>query len=70
MACIIFFTEFAENGSIYDYIHKDHKQPPIIWATQVAKGMFMEVKAMPLIATHYIRNVASLLPWYLQLSIH
>jgi len=49
MACIIFFTEFAENGSIYDYIHKDHKQPPmsqiILWATQVAKGMFMEVKA-------------------------
>jgi len=49
MACIIFFTEFAENGSIYDYIYKDHKRPPmsqiLLWATQVAEGMFVEVKS-------------------------
>ena len=43
MACI-YFTEFAENGSIYDYIHKEHKKPPLsqilLWATQVAEGMY------------------------------
>ena len=49
MACIIFYTEYAENGSIYDYIYKNHKQPPLsqilLWATQVAEGMFVEVRA-------------------------
>ena len=44
MACV-YFTEFAENGSIYDYIHKEHKKPPlsqmILWAVQVAEGMYL-----------------------------
>ena len=48
MTCM-YFTEFAENGSIYDYIHKDHKKPPLsqilLWAVQVAEGIvFMAVK--------------------------
>jgi len=38
-------TEFAENGSIYDYIFKQHKQPHppqiILWATQIAEGTVM-----------------------------
>ena len=42
---IFFFPEFAENGSIYDYIYKEHKKPPLsqilLWATQVAEGMVM-----------------------------
>ena len=42
MACM-YFTEFAENGSIYNYIHKDHKKPPLsqilLWAVQVAEGI-------------------------------
>ena len=37
-----FFTEFAENGSIFDYIHKKHKQPSLTqslqWAKEVAEG--------------------------------
>jgi len=42
MACIIFLTEFAEFGSIYDYIHKEQQQPPLsqmlLWAAQVAES--------------------------------
>ena len=38
-------TEFAENGSIYDYIFKQHKQPHLpqvkIWGTQIAEGTVM-----------------------------
>ena len=41
------FTEFADNGSIYDYIHKEHKQPPLsqglLWAVQVAEGMLKTI---------------------------
>ena len=37
-----FFTEYAENGSIFDYIHKKHKQPSLTqslqWAKEVAAG--------------------------------
>ena len=44
MACM-YFTEFAEKGSIYDYIHQEHKKPPlsqmILWAVQVAEGMYL-----------------------------
>ena len=44
MACM-YFTEFAENGSTYDYIHKEHKKPPLsqmlLWAIQVAEGMYL-----------------------------
>ena len=40
---IIFFTEFAESGSVYDYVHKEQKQPPLsqmlLWAAQVAEGI-------------------------------
>ena len=43
MACM-YFTEFAENGSIYNYIHKEHKKPPLsqilLWAVQVAEGVY------------------------------
>jgi len=43
----IFFIEFAENGSIYDYIHEQHKQPSlsqiILWSTQVAEGILLRV---------------------------
>ena len=39
------YTEFAENGSIYDYIHEEHKKPPLsqilLWAAQVAEGMYL-----------------------------
>jgi len=43
LACILnFFTEYAENGSIYDYIHKKHEQPSqrqnLQWAKEVAEG--------------------------------
>ena len=35
-------TEYAENGSILDYIHKKHKQPSLTqslqWAKEVAAG--------------------------------
>ena len=44
MACM-YFTEFAEKGSIYDYIHQEHKKPPLsqmlLWAVQVAEGMYL-----------------------------
>ena len=44
MACM-YFTEFAENGSIYDYIHQEHMKPPLslilLWAVQVAEGMYL-----------------------------
>jgi len=37
-----FLSEYAGNGSIYDYIHVDCKQPPLsqslVWATQVVEG--------------------------------
>ena len=36
------FTEYAENGSIFDYIHKKHKQPSLTqslqWAKEVVAG--------------------------------
>ena len=39
------FTEFAENGSVFDYIFKECKQPSpsqiLLWATQVAEGTVM-----------------------------
>lgn len=46
-----FFTEFAENGSIFDYIHKKHKQPSLTqslqWAKEVAEGtIWGEVKCV------------------------
>jgi len=35
-------TEFAENGSIYDYIHVQRKHPPmeqrLLWLKQMAEG--------------------------------
>ena len=38
----MFFLEFAENGSIYDYIHKKHMEPTlkqsVIWAKEVTEG--------------------------------
>jgi len=45
------FTEFAENGSIFDYIHKKHKQPSLMqslqWAREVAEGtIWGEVKCV------------------------
>jgi len=37
------FPEFAENGSISDYIHVEHKQPSpkqrLLWLKQMAEGM-------------------------------
>ena len=48
LIAVNFFAEFAENGSIYDYIFKEHKQPPpsqiLLWATQVAEGMVVAIK--------------------------
>jgi len=39
----MFFAEFAENGSVFDYIFKECKQPSpsqiLLWATQVAEGI-------------------------------
>ena len=36
------FLEFAENGSIYDYIHKKHNEPTlkqsVLWAKEVTEG--------------------------------
>ena len=44
MTCA-YFTEFAEKGSIYDYIHQEHKKPPLsqmlLWAVQVSEGMYL-----------------------------
>ena len=42
---ILFYTtEFAENGSIFDYVYKEKKQPSLQqgldWAEQVAEGMW------------------------------
>jgi len=38
-----FSPEFAENGSIFDYIHVEHKQSSLaqrlLWLKQVAEGM-------------------------------
>ena len=37
-----FHTEFAENGSVYDYIHVEHKDPSLVlrmlWAKEVVEG--------------------------------
>ena len=42
---VILFLEFAENGSIYDYIHKEHKEPTleqsVLWAKEVTEGKFI-----------------------------
>ena len=39
----IFFPEFAENGSVFDYIHVNHKQSSLaqrlLWLKQMAEGM-------------------------------
>ena len=39
------FLEFAENGSIYDYIHKKHNEPTlkqsVLWAKEVTEGKFV-----------------------------
>ena len=75
MACIIFLTEFAEFGSIYDYIHKEHKQPPLsqmlLWAAQVAEGTGQshvtdkDVTPSPLQQSTMLGNAESLLLlWY------
>jgi len=49
MACtytmnLLFSSEFAENGSIYDYIHQKQLEPTLtmslLWARQVAKGAY------------------------------
>ena len=41
----IIFLEFAENGSIYDYLHKKHKEPTlkqsVLWAKEVTEGKFI-----------------------------
>ena len=41
----ILFPEFAENGSIFDYIHVNHKQSSLaqrlLWLKQVAEGTVM-----------------------------
>lgn len=37
------FPEFAENGSVFDYIHANHKQSfltqRLLWLKQMAEGM-------------------------------
>ena len=42
---LFYFLEFAENGSIYDYLHKKHKEPTlkqnILWAKEVTEGKFI-----------------------------
>ena len=45
--CWILFPEFAENGSIYDYIHVKKKQSSLkkeglSWLKQVAEGTFVD----------------------------
>ena len=39
---LLFSSEFAENGSICDYIHQKHQRPTLkqslLWAMQVAEG--------------------------------
>lgn len=41
---LLFSPEFAENGSIYDYIHQKQLEPTLtmslLWARQVAKGAY------------------------------
>ena len=73
MACM-YFTEFAENGSIYDYIHKEHKKPPLsqilLWAVQVAEGMYLRPIKKGLSTTVCYRGIAACkctvpLVWYL-----
>jgi len=53
-----FFTEFAENGSIFDYIHKKQKQPSLMqslqWAKEVAEGtIWGEVKCFGINSTFW-----------------
>ena len=40
---LLFSSEFAENGSICDYIHRKHQRPTLkqslLWAMQVAEGI-------------------------------
>ena len=42
---LFYFLEFAENGSMYDYLHKKHKEPTlkqsILWAKEVTDGKFI-----------------------------
>jgi len=56
-------TEFAENGSIYDYIFKQHKQPHLpqvkVWATQIAEGTVMAGQSNQYIRCKTITIVAS-----------
>ena len=39
-----FLAEFAENGSIYDYIHKEYKRSSLpqrlLWAKEVVEGTY------------------------------
>ena len=52
LIAMTFLTEFAENGSIHDYLHRDHKQPPLsqilLWSTQVAEGIVMAGQSKPI----------------------
>jgi len=52
LTAMTFLTEFAENGSIHDYLHRDHKQPPLsqilLWSTQVAEGIVMAGQSKPI----------------------
>jgi len=41
------FPEFAENGSVFDYIHVNHKQSSLaqrlLWLKQMAEGMVLGI---------------------------
>ena len=43
-----FWSEFAENGSIFDYLHERHHQPTLkqslLWGKQVAEGIVCKWK--------------------------
>ena len=54
----MFFVEFADNGSIYDYIHKKRNEPTlkqsVLWAKEVTEGKFIIFNAQLLGVTTII----------------
>ena len=54
--CIFLLAEFAENGSVYDYIHVQRKHPSmeqrLLWLKQVAEG----TAGGPIKVSHYISS--------------
>jgi len=76
--CLNFLSEFAENGSIYDYIHQEHKQPSLtqrlLWAKEVAEGGLSDtvtnVQQFHVVTKDYSRKILRKKKYCIALKFH